>query len=473
LLLAVLWLCGGAATAHSASRDKKATTQSAGKTLADFAPVPADHPIASIWNDPEFVKRLMGSYGFASDVEPRLTTEEQAIYREKILPLLRDDPNKAMPELQSNIKPDRSALFDYTLGNVYFQNENFTNAVKYFEQATLKFPDFRRAWKNLGLALVRDGKYAEAIAPLSRAASLGDNDSKTFGLLGFACMNSGKHVSAESAYRLAMLYEPENLDFRLGLVKCQVALGNYDAALASLDELIQRHPDKDTLWAIQANVFLQKNQPERAAVNFEILRRMDKATAENLSTLGDIYMTQESRDLALAAYLEALEKDAWQHPARGLRAADILVSRGAWSEAREVFTKIRSVSGAGLQAQDEMKLLKLESKVAMAEGAGEDAIKVLEQIIERNPLDGEALLLAGDYYARNDQRETAEFRYDTASKLQGFEADAFLKRAQLLVQSQKYAQAAELLQKAQRAKPRDNVQRYLEKVEQLARAGRS
>ena len=46
--------------------------------------------------------------------------------------------------------------------------------------------------------------------------------------------------------------------------------------------------------------------------------------------------------------------------------------------------------------------------------------------------------------------------------------------AQLLVQSQKYAPAVDLLKKAQKLKPRENVQRYLEKVEQLARSsGRS
>ena len=53
------------------------------------------------------------------------------------------------------------------------------------------------------------------------------------------------------------------------------------------------------------------------------------------------------------------------------------------------------------------------------------------------------------------------------------EADAFVKHAQLLIQSQKYVQAADLLRKAQKIKPRDNVQRYLDKVEQLARSGRS
>ncbi|HEY6008825.1 MAG TPA: hypothetical protein VIU40_10925, partial [Geobacteraceae bacterium] len=106
-------------------------------------------------------------------------------------------------------------------------------------------------------------------------------------------------------------------------------------------------------------------------------------------------------------------------------------------------------------------------------GAGAKAIETLELIVSKDPLDGEALLLAGDYYAKNGQKEKAELRYQTAASLQGFEADAFLKHAQLLVQSQKYSQAVELLKKAQKAKSRDNVQRYLEKVEQLARTAHS
>ncbi len=44
-----------------------------------------------------------------------------------------------------------------------------------------------------------------------------------------------------------------------------------------------------------------------------------------------------------------------------------------------------------------------------------------------------------------------------------------MKQAQLLVSSRKYEPALELLRKAQKVKPRDNVQRYLERVEQVAR----
>jgi tetratricopeptide (TPR) repeat protein len=467
--LSILLLTLSAVSPVFAAKKEKPLPPSNAPTT--FAPLPEGHELASIWNDPEFARRLVGSYGFASDVEPRLTPEEQAVYRDKVVPLLREDPKKAIPALESLIKPAASAVFDFTLGTILFQGEDLTNAVKHFENALSKFPDFRRAQKSLAFALVRSGQYSEAIRPLTRTITLGGGDGKVFGLLGFSYMNQGRYVSAQGAYAQALVFEPDNVDFNLGLVKCAVATANYDHGLALLDELIQRHPERDSLWTLQANLFIQKEQPAKASVSLEMLRRLGKANPLNLFLLGDLYMAQEARDLALAAYLDAVDKDAGQNLGKAIRPAQILVSRGAFPEARAMFARIRA-AGAGLSGADELKLLKLESKVAMSSGEGAEAIKVLEQIILKDPLDGEALLLAGDYYAKNGQPERAELRYETAAGIQGFGADASVKHAQLLLQSQKYPQAIELLRKAQKINPRDNVQRYLEKVEQLARTVR-
>jgi Flp pilus assembly protein TadD len=422
----------------------------------------------ALWNDPEFKKRLIGSYGFAAEIEPRLNPEELATYRDKVVPLLRDDPKKAMNELQSLAKPGASAVFDFTLGNLYFQQEDLTNAVKHFEAALTKFPDYRRACKNLGFALVREGNFAAALKPLCRTVELGGADGKVFGLLGFTYATLGRNVSAEAAYRQALVFEPENVDFKLGLVKSAISTRNYDYALALLEELIVEHPERESLWTLQANLYIQKDQPAQAIISLEMLRRAAKAMPRDLYLLGDLYMSQESRDLALEAYLAALEQDGGANPAKVLRAAQILVSRSAWIEAGQLFAKIRQ-SPTKLEGADELKLLKLESKAAMSTGAGDKAITTLEQIVQKDPLDGEALLLAGDYYSKSGQKEKAELRYQSASAIQGFEADAYVKQAQLLAQSQKYAQATELLKKAQKVKPRDNVQRYLDKIEQLAR----
>lgn len=466
----LIWLVC-VATGAAAFAAPKAENKASAPTT--FAPMPATNELAAIWNNPEFTKQLIGSYGFASDVEPRMAPEELATYRDKIVPLLREDQKKAAAELTSLAKPGASAVFDFTLGNIHFQAEDLTNAVKQFEAAIAKFPDYRRAHKNLGFALVRDGKYAAAIKPLTRTIALGGGDGKVFGLLGFAYMSMGRNVSAEAAYRQALVFEPENVEFKLGLVKSSVATANYDYALALLDELIKEYPERDNLWSLQANIYIQREQPAKAVLSLEMLRRAGKANPQSLYLLGDLYMTQESPDLALEAYLSALEKDGGANPAKALRAAQILVSRSAWTEAGQLFGKIRQ-SPTALSGADELKLLKLESKVAMATGSGAKAIETLEQIVQKDPLDGEALMLAGDYYAKNGQKEKAELRYQSAGAIQGFEADAYVKHAQLLVQSQKYAQAGELLKKAQKVKPRDNVERYLEKVEQLARnAGKS
>jgi tetratricopeptide (TPR) repeat protein len=284
-------------------------------------------------------------------------------------------------------------------------------------------------------------------------------------------MSEGRHVSADGAYRQALVFEPENVDFKLGLVKCAVSIANYDHALALLEELLQQHPDRENLWTLQANLFIQKEQPAQAAISLEMLQRLGKATPQNLYLLGDLYLAQEARDLALSAYRQAIEIDDGQNLAKALRPAQILVSRGAWDEARKLFAKIRSAGS--LSSADDLKLLKLESRAALAAGDGEKGIATLEQIIQKDPLDAEALLLAGDYYAKHGERDKAEFRYETAGKITGSEADAFVKHAQLHIQSQKYPQALELLRKAQKIKPRDNVQRYLERVEQIARNARS
>lgn len=475
LLLVGLVTVAMAATAQStrSRRDREPALEGAAASRAPvtFAPLPSGHPLAGIWNEPDFVRRLLGSYGFLSEAEPRMTAEEQALFRDRIVPLLQEDPLKAVAPLEAAIQPSASAVFEYTLGTVYFQNEQFEQAVRYYEQALAKFPDYRRAQRNLALALVRDGRYSEAIRPLARTLALGGWDGRILGLLGFAYLNENRFASAAGAYGQATIFEPDNVDYKLGLVKAWIGLSQYDAAVAMLDELIQQFPDRESLWSLQANVYIQQERAEAAIVNLEILRQLGRADVVQLALLGDLYLMREHADLALDAYLEAVGMGGPATASRGLRAAGILVNRGAWDPARTLMTAMRAAGE--LEGPDALALLKLEARVAVGTGNVEEGLGILEEIARRNPLDGEALLLAGDVLARNGEAEKAAFRYETASRLEGFEADALLKHAQLKVQQQKYAEAVEMLRRAQRIRPRDNVARYLERVEQVAARARS
>ena len=429
---------------------------------------PGKNPMAQFWSSPEFVNRFMGLYGFNADIEPKMNTLENAYYLETLSPLLASDPEEAAQALRGYITKDSSALFDFLLGTYYFQKSDLTNAVSQYQAALAKFPDFRRAHQSLGFSLVRLQRYPEGAAALTRTIELGGADSNVYGLLGFCHLNMENYISAEAAYKNGMMLDPGNKDWMMGIVRCWIATEHFRPALRMMDEMLAMDPAQESLWALQAGIYLQMNQPDRAVVSLELLRKLGKADIKSLALLGDIHMMQDFPTLALPVYEEVLRRDGVADLARTLRAADILVNRGAHEEARALFARVRGLGLDNLAQEDQIKLLKMESQVAMATDQGEDAIKVLEEIILKDPLDGEALLMAGSYYGGVNELDKAFHRFDLAAKIPQFEAEAYLKQAQLLVRDQKYQQAVELLEKAQRLKPRDNVQSYLDKVKEAA-----
>ena len=199
---------------------------------------------------------------------------------------------------------------------------------------------------------------------------------------------------------------------------------------------------------------------------------MGRASAEMLNTLGDIYVNESLLDLAGRSYLEALDQEAGGHAERGLRSAEILASRGAPEQAKRILSRVRERFGEGLDETQERRILKLEARIAAAEGSGDDSVKVLEEILALDPLDGETLLLLAQHHSRNGDIEKAIFHYERAESLEAFEADARVRHAQLLVRQSRFREAIPLLKRALELKPREELVTYLEQVERAARTQR-
>ena len=96
---------------------------------------------------------------------------------------------------------------------------------------------------------------------------------------------------------------------------------------------------------------------------------------------------------------------------------------------------------------------------------------VLEEIVELDPLDGEALMLLGQLYTRSEP-DRAMFFYERAASLEAFEVRARTSHAQILVSMERYADAIPLLRRAQELEPREEIARYLEQVERIAKSKR-
>jgi tetratricopeptide (TPR) repeat protein len=460
---------------HSADAGERPNTADSGSRGITVEQRPSgSSPLSAselaIWNDPDFKKRFAESYIAETEIEPRVT----AVERERMMDVLdhisSDRMDKAVALLEKHRGEVASAVFDFTLANVYFQQERNDEASAAYRIAVEKYPRFRRAWRNLGLIHVRQGDFESAARALSRVIELGGGDAVTYGLLGYAYTNIENNLSAESAYRMATLLDPDTTDWKMGLARSFFKQERFADAAALCGNLIAEQPDRADLWLLQANAFIGLKQPLRAAENFELVDRLGKSTADSLNMLGDIYVNEEIYELAVNAYIRAMEMNPEDNPRRVIRAAKVLTARGALGESHRLIETVESLKGDGLEIEDRKDLLRLRARLAVAEGAGDEEARVLEEIVQLDPLDGEALILLGQYSNRSGDHEKAVFYYERAAGIEAYEADAKVRHAQLLVGQGKYAEALPLLRRAQTLKPRDNIQEYLEQVERVAQA---
>jgi tetratricopeptide (TPR) repeat protein len=186
--------------------------------------------------------------------------------------------------------------------------------------------------------------------------------------------------------------------------------------------------------------------------------------------LGNIYINEELNELAADAYMRAMAMSTTAGPDAVVRAAKVLAARGAAEQARTLMDRIETAYAGQLPLQTQQDLKKIRYRIAVARGDAEDAAGVLTEIVEQNPLDGEALIWLGQHYEKIDKAEQAVFYYQRAAGLEKFEADAKVRHAQLLVKQRKYAEALPLLRSSQQLKPRESVQKFLEDVERFAKS---
>jgi tetratricopeptide (TPR) repeat protein len=185
--------------------------------------------------------------------------------------------------------------------------------------------------------------------------------------------------------------------------------------------------------------------------------------------LADIYVNEGLYDVSVMYYIRALGMEPRGKAERPIRAAKVLVARGASGSAETLLAEVERVFAGELTDDERKDMLKMKARMAVARGSGEEEAQILNEIVTLDPMDGEALILLGQYHARKGDAEQAVFLYERAAKIEKYEADAKVRHAQLLVGKGNYAEALPLLRSAQQIKPRENIQAYLEQVERVSR----
>lgn len=446
---------------------------------------------AILYRDPKFLKDFVGSYGILSDVEPKVSAEEQALLA-KIQELFGKDQFIAaeqeivrfIKEIEKPTDPEKkpgeiSATMVFVLGNLYFASDRTDEARRAFLEAIRRFPRFRRAHTNLGYLYISKNQLAEALPILQKAVELGETSPRVYGMLGYCYLQEKNALAAENAYRQAYLLDPKNRDWKVGLTQSLMLQEKLAEASSMFDTLIAENPEDRQLWLQQANALIGLDRKMDAAVNLEVLRMKGLAKESELNLLGNIYMEQGEAQLALYAYLEALEKAEKLDIARALKSARILNDYGFPEKAASFVAKV--AKAGTLSAKDQMDLDLVRVKIAQTAGDTEQVGTILRDLFARDPGNPEIRLELARHYdnlAKNGTDEAkrtvdlgeAKNYFKFALESPGVAYQANLGLGQLLVREKQYVESLTYIEKALALKTGDkaSLEQYLSRVRRAA-----
>jgi len=317
-----------------------------------------------------------------------------------------------------------------------------------------------------GLRLA-DARYEEALKYLQKSIEISQGDGALYGLIGYCCLNPDRPSTALDAYRMAIMLSPESRDWKLGKLQCHIALAQTDMAIGMLYEFIKEEPANADWWKLQANQFVATDETHRAAANLTVVKDMGKADGPSLTLLGDLLMNEGLVKAAMESYLTGLEERLVK-PRRILEVVGSLIQLDEASDAVKLLGSLEEHMGDELDEAQELETYNLKARIAMIDEDTDAAASYLAEVVERDPMNGNALLTLSELERSRGDDAKAEFYAENASKLDDFAHRALLVLAQLKVSQRNYKEAAKHLRRAQQIDPRDYVADYLMRIEEAA-----
>lgn len=363
------------------------------------------------------------------------------LFRRRDFALL-DDMEQGISHGPATHGNDTSAAALYLLGYTYSKLDQEVAAETALRSALQYLPDYVRAHASLGLLYMDEERYGEARAHLSRAAELGLNTASLYGSLGFLNQATDNPWGAVNAYQQATMLDSENEQWQRGLLYALNQSRNYPSALALVEQLIERHPTDADLWVFRAYLAQQTDNDESALASLETAIRLGHDSAPNLQVcatlhmrIGSVARATELLQLGVVSGMDYMFVD---------QALGWLIRQHEWRYAQELIDGARP----GLDDLNDAQrshLLRYGAAIATHEGDTQGARDQLEQALEFDSSNADALMELAALYQGQGNYGQAELLYQRASAFEPYREGASLSLAQLAIDQNQYERALDLL----------------------------
>src|SRR5262245_33349605 len=265
-------------------------------------------------------------------------------------------PTRPAPRGDEN--PERILERAYQL----HQSGDIEGAIREYQAYLTQRPERVDARSNLGAALARLGRYADAIEQYKRALALdGRNQAIRFNLA-VAYYKTARIVSSSKELEAVVAAQPENRNAVLLLADCNLRLGEFKKVIELLTPVESAEPNNRAVAYMLGLALINDKQLEKGQERIErILRDGDSAEAHVM--MGTTYLTVTEYEKALKEFKRAVELNP-KLPSVNSFYGQPLVRMGATEEAIAAFRRELEVNPNDFDScLQKGLLLKLDQKL--------------------------------------------------------------------------------------------------------------
>ena len=360
---------------------------------------------------------------------------------------------------------DVSATVLYVIGVAYIYLERWVPAEAALKAALVPLPDYQRVHEALGNLYVQTERWDEARVHLNRAAELGLNTAQLHASLGYINYKAKNWWGMASAYQQAMTMEPDVRDWQTALMSALNETHQYAAGLALVEQMLQREPNDPVLWLYRSYMALSSGDRAVALTSLETTIRLGDDSVANKQVAAALHMERGS----IARAVELLKSA----PAADLD-FQFIDQALAWLNYESEWDYFRDLLAAAERRRNLLdnlqgsRLLTHVSTLQLHDGDRRAAITTLQQAVDLDSSNAEALITLGQAYRDERDLNRAELMFQRASAFELYRENALASLAQIAIDQQNFGRALELLRDIVSRNPaRTDLRRNVDVLENL------
>lgn len=295
------------------------------------------------------------------------------------------------------------------LGLVRARLENYPAAVTAYRQTLKLDPRLPGLQLDLGLALFKDGKFHDAIAPLKAASAEKPNDAGPKTLLGMSYYGTQQYREAVPYLEAAVKASPDNIQVRGVLAQSCLYAAQYNCTMEQYKRIIVTNPDSAPAHMLAGEAYDGLNRRDEAIAEFEAAEKAAPAQPNVHFGLGYLLWKQQSFEDAAREFRLEIQNDP-SHAQALAYLGDTQMKNGGNAEAKATLQQAVKVPGAARLAWLDLGILLAQ------EHENDEAVADIRHAIEMDPSEVDAHWRLARLYqsmGRADEAK-AEFAKTTA-----------------------------------------------------------